>query len=374
MSGGKAIETFGLASNEAGTTFECSLNDAPLQKCTSPASARPVRHGSNTFIARAVDAAGNVDNSVATYTWTADLQSPFPSTVKFALPRFPTPLIAVPTSPNPFSLPGKPAVAASKPTVALAPRFGLSWEAEKGAVTSFSSELRREFRVQEVPSCAGIPRCLLNLRPTYDDSAAAKVVKKAGSGKVTIDLPQGRTFCIAWFSSDVWGNRSHLQPPFGCLAQPTSIGARRFRHSVPVIKDPDAWGGAHVHLVPQHGHIISSLGSLGTGQNTVATWLPSVTVVARSCPTCGRVRITLLTVKLTCPTNAACLFEGSAAKPITQTVSFRGTEDDQAVRSVALPAGTWAVGLRIAATQGAVDLSGIAIPNEGGAWTPPADA
>jgi hypothetical protein len=375
MSGGKAIETFGLASNETGTTFECSLNNAPLQKCTSPASAHPVRHGSNTFIARAVDAAGNVDNSVATYTWTADLQSPYPPNVTFALSRFPTPIVAVQRFASPFSVLSKPLIAAGPPTVALDPRFGLAWEAEKGAVTSFTTEVRREFRVQEVPSCTGIARCLLNLRPVYDDSAATKVVKKAPAGKATIPLAQGRSFCISYFSSDVWGNRSYTQPPFACLTQPTSISARRFRRSVPVVKDPAAWGGSRVHLTPGHGLIVSSLGALGTGKDTVATWIPSVAVVGRSCPDCGRVRITLLAVKLTCFTNGGCLFEDTAATSIKRTVSFRSTTvDDRAVRSVALPAGTWAVGLRIAATQGPVDLAGIAIPNEGGAWTPPADA
>ncbi len=57
------------------TTFNCSLDAAAFAACTSPQTYSGLTNGSHTFQVRAVDAAGNVDPTPATYTWarTAEL-------------------------------------------------------------------------------------------------------------------------------------------------------------------------------------------------------------------------------------------------------------------------------------------------------------
>lgn len=56
---------FAFSSNEAGSTFECRLDDSRFEACASPLRER-VKRGRHRFLVRAVDAAGNVDPSPAT--------------------------------------------------------------------------------------------------------------------------------------------------------------------------------------------------------------------------------------------------------------------------------------------------------------------
>ena len=60
--------TFRFTASESGATFECRLDGGSWTACTSPKSYSASR-GTHTFYVRAKDAAGNVDSSPATYTW-----------------------------------------------------------------------------------------------------------------------------------------------------------------------------------------------------------------------------------------------------------------------------------------------------------------
>lgn len=68
--------SFSFQSSETGGTFQCKLDTGAYQTCASPKGYSNLALGSHTFSVRASDAAGNVDQSPATYTWT--VRNPYP--------------------------------------------------------------------------------------------------------------------------------------------------------------------------------------------------------------------------------------------------------------------------------------------------------
>ena len=67
---------FSFVANEAGSTFQCLLDNAAFAACTSPQSYTALGAGSHTFQVRAIDAAGNVDGTPASHAWTIDTTPP----------------------------------------------------------------------------------------------------------------------------------------------------------------------------------------------------------------------------------------------------------------------------------------------------------
>jgi LPXTG-motif cell wall-anchored protein len=61
--------TFTFTGTEPTPSFECSLDGAAFQSCTSPHVLSGLSVGSHTFRVRAVDAAGNVDATPASLSW-----------------------------------------------------------------------------------------------------------------------------------------------------------------------------------------------------------------------------------------------------------------------------------------------------------------
>jgi hypothetical protein len=59
---------FKFRSNEDEATFECARKNRPFRPCTSPAKVK-AQQGRNKFYVRAIDEAGNVDDTPATYAW-----------------------------------------------------------------------------------------------------------------------------------------------------------------------------------------------------------------------------------------------------------------------------------------------------------------
>ena len=81
---------FSFSSNEGGSTFECSLDNAPFEACEAPAE-YTVEIGQHTFRVRATDVEGNVDQTPASYTWTVELDTTPPDTTIVSGPPASTP-------------------------------------------------------------------------------------------------------------------------------------------------------------------------------------------------------------------------------------------------------------------------------------------
>ncbi len=64
-----SMASFTFSATEAGSTFECKLDDAAYAACSSPKSYASLVDGSHTFRTRATDPAGNLDPSPAVRTW-----------------------------------------------------------------------------------------------------------------------------------------------------------------------------------------------------------------------------------------------------------------------------------------------------------------
>ena len=68
--------SFDFGSNEATTGFECRLDDAVFEACSSPKAYAGLSDGPHTFEVRALDAAGAPDPTPASRSWTVDTVAP----------------------------------------------------------------------------------------------------------------------------------------------------------------------------------------------------------------------------------------------------------------------------------------------------------
>jgi hypothetical protein len=70
--------SMGFSSSESGSTFACQLDGSAWGACSSPKSYSGLSAGTHTFSVRATDAAGNVDPTPATSSWTVSSSPPPP--------------------------------------------------------------------------------------------------------------------------------------------------------------------------------------------------------------------------------------------------------------------------------------------------------
>jgi hypothetical protein len=71
-----ATPTFGFATPDANSTFECRVAPAPFEDCTSPYTAPEQSDGDHTFEVRATDSYGNVEPTAASRAFTVDSIAP----------------------------------------------------------------------------------------------------------------------------------------------------------------------------------------------------------------------------------------------------------------------------------------------------------
>jgi hypothetical protein len=67
--------SFSFSSTESGSSFECKLDSGSFAGCTSPKSYSTLAEGAHSFSVRATDAAGNLDPTPATRSWTVEASS-----------------------------------------------------------------------------------------------------------------------------------------------------------------------------------------------------------------------------------------------------------------------------------------------------------
>jgi len=68
--------SFGFSASEAGSTFQCRLDEGTFAACTSPVNFSTLEDGSHTFSVKATDIVGNTTASPASFTWTIDTVPP----------------------------------------------------------------------------------------------------------------------------------------------------------------------------------------------------------------------------------------------------------------------------------------------------------
>jgi hypothetical protein len=68
--------TFTFSSSEAGSSFQCKLDDSAWDSCSSPKALTSLSDGDHTFKVLATDPADNTDPTPATRTWTVDTADP----------------------------------------------------------------------------------------------------------------------------------------------------------------------------------------------------------------------------------------------------------------------------------------------------------
>ncbi|MBB6610721.1 gliding motility-associated C-terminal domain-containing protein [Pontibacter sp. Tf4] len=68
--------TFSFTSNEAGVTYQASIDDGAFATVSNPVTLQNLTDGKHTIRVRATDGSGNTDQSPAAYTWTIDATPP----------------------------------------------------------------------------------------------------------------------------------------------------------------------------------------------------------------------------------------------------------------------------------------------------------
>jgi hypothetical protein len=276
---GKDVVDFSFSSSEAGSTFQCSFRTAAFVPCTSPYPVDVPGSGSHTFKVRAIDAAGNVDPTPATHTWTSDLTPPKRPTINiFAAPSASASVaLSATVPPRPvaqkrpplsltFTSPLKNLLAT--PTFQEATRLHAQWSSDATARSY-------DVTVDEFPmDSTGMGFHGEDLDYHHEYNHTTRTALKLGQAV-------GSTVCLKVTASDKVGNVS--RPRTTCTTVPISFTPRDVGPSP--TKDPKAFRGYYIRLGAHGYEFVQDIGDQFYFSPT------HVALIAERCPDCGVVEI-----------------------------------------------------------------------------------
>jgi hypothetical protein len=302
---------FTFTATEAGSTFQCSFNNAPFAACTSPDRVDVPRSGPQKFSVRAVDGAGNIDPTPAVYTWTSDLTPPkrpkvtiFPAPSK-AKASSAAPVVKVGPSPGlGLTFTNPLANLISTPTFTLSTRLQAQWKSDSSAVA------------YDV-TVSTLPEDSTGQDEQLDNVLEVKQYSRTKRTALKLTLYTGTTVCVKVGARDKVGNMSRTRT--SCTTIPDSFAPPWGPYTFRRVRDARAWR-SHYIVMSKGKYLTQSI-------NDRAFFSPSSAVlVAERCLTCGAVEFAFTRYPL-----------GGHRLHNLATVSLSGKTDHQATIDVKLP-------------------------------------
>jgi len=123
--------SFSFVSNESNSTFSCKVDSGRWGRCKAPRAYSGLALGSHSFAVRAIDSAGNIDPTPATWSWKVEAEAPpveTPPVEEEAPPVEETPPPPVEETPPPDTTPPDTTISSgpSGTTTAITAAFGFT--------------------------------------------------------------------------------------------------------------------------------------------------------------------------------------------------------------------------------------------------------
>jgi hypothetical protein len=308
---GSVDPVFKFTATEAGSTFQCSFNNAPFAACVSPFLVDVPGSGPQKFSVRAVDGAGNVDPTPAVYAWTSDLTPPKRPKVTI----FPAPPAAKASSAAPVVRAGPTpglgltftnplAKLLNTPTFTLSTRLQAQWKSDASAVSY-------DVTVQTLPDDS------TGMDERGDDVLMIKQYIRTKRTALRLALFRGTTVCVKVDARDKVGNVS--APRTSCTTIPDSFAPPWGPYGFQRARDPQAWRGYYI-VLPKDNYLEQQVGDS-------AFFSPSSAgLIAERCPDCGAVELAFTKFPV-----------GGHPFRDLATVNLTGKTDHQVVIDINLP-------------------------------------
>jgi hypothetical protein len=337
---GQIDPQFTFTATEAGSTFQCSFDNAPFAPCVSPALVEVLGSGPQQFSVRAVDAAGNADPTPAVYAWTSDVTPPKRPKVTI----FPAPSAARASSAAPVvraaPAPGLGATFTnplakllSTPTFTLSILLQAQWKSDPSAVSY-------DVTVNTLPEDS-------TGTGEHDENVLeVKQYLRTKRTAVRLTAYPGETVCVKADARDKVGNVSATKA--SCTTIPDSFAPPWGPYNLQRFRDAQAWRGYYITLAG--GEYLSQQ----VGDNAFFSPTQAV-LVAERCPTCGAVEFAFTKYPL-----------GGRPFHDLATINLTGKTDHEAVIDVNLPRQLERDGeglLVLARVSGKPRLSGVGFTN-----------
>jgi hypothetical protein len=275
---GEQVVEFSFTSSEAGSTFQCSFRNAAFAPCTSPDPVDVAHSGAQVFKVRAVDAAGNVDPTPATRSWTSDLTPPKRPTVTiFAAPSAATKATVSTVAPRP--------VATNNPSLGLTFTNPLQhllstprWQESTRLHAQWSSDSSAHFFDVTVDE---FPMDSTGMGFHGEDLDTETEYRHTTRTALTLHVFFGSTVCVKVTASDKVGNISRART--SCTSIPVSFTPRDIGPRP--TKDAKAFRGYYIVLGAKGYEFVQDIGDEFYFSPT------HVALIAERCHDCGVVEV-----------------------------------------------------------------------------------